>query len=289
MAPLLPRSGPQCVIAVSNLINTVSSGILTDNGLSVAFGLLFLVTLAGQAVAGHADYNHQEILDGGQPIGFLAYLATSDFAVTVAENWQSEYLQFFLYVFATVWLVQRGSPESKLPGQVGKESDEKQKVGAHTTADSPTWARAGGWRTALFSRSLGLVMGALFLLSWLAQSIAGQSAYNEEQLSQLTYSVSWFGYLGSADFWTAPCRTAVRVPRHRIHGRAQRLPTPTRITGVQARRHATRRHRSLRLTSDEWAGDVSAATLSLRCGKITGDLRGPVMAASVACSRSAEA
>ncbi len=29
------------------------------------------------------------------------------------ENWQSEYLQFTLYIFATVWLVQRGSPESK--------------------------------------------------------------------------------------------------------------------------------------------------------------------------------
>jgi uncharacterized protein DUF6766 len=174
---------------------------LKDNGLSVAFGLLFLVTLAGQAIAGHADYNHQQVLDGGQTIGLLPFLATSDFAVDVAENWQSEYLQFFLYIFATVWLVQRGSPESKHPDEIGPESDEKQQVGEHATAESPKWVRAGGWRTALFSRSLGLVMGGLFLLSWLAQSIAGVSAYNSEQLSQLTDPVSWFQYLATADFW----------------------------------------------------------------------------------------
>ncbi|MFH9468937.1 DUF6766 family protein [Streptomyces clavifer] len=36
------------------------------------------------------------------------YLTSYDFAVDVTENWQSEYLQFFLYIFATVWLLQRG-------------------------------------------------------------------------------------------------------------------------------------------------------------------------------------
>jgi hypothetical protein len=174
---------------------------LRDNGLSVAFGLLFLGTLAGQAIAGHADYNHQQVLEGGQTISLPAFLATSEFAVDVAENWQSEYLQFFLYIFATVWLVQRGSPESKQPDEIGLESDEKQKVGRHATAESPKWARAGGWRTGLFSRSLGLMMGGLFLLSWLAQSVAGVSAYNSEQLSQLTDPVSWLQYLGTADFW----------------------------------------------------------------------------------------
>jgi hypothetical protein len=32
------------------------------------------------------------------------------------ENWQSEYLQFALFIFGTVWLLQRGSPESKPVG-----------------------------------------------------------------------------------------------------------------------------------------------------------------------------
>jgi hypothetical protein len=174
---------------------------LRDNGLSVAFGLLFLAAVVGQAVAGHADYNHRQVLEGGPTISLWSFLSTSDFAVDVAENWQSEYLQFFLYILATVWLVQRGSPESKLPHEIGYESDKEQKVGRYATAESPKWARAGGWRTAVFSRSLGLVMLVLFLLSWLAQSVAGLSAYNEEQLSQLTDPVNWPEYVASADFW----------------------------------------------------------------------------------------
>ncbi len=28
------------------------------------------------------------------------------------ENWESEFLQFTLYILATVWLVQKGSPGS---------------------------------------------------------------------------------------------------------------------------------------------------------------------------------
>jgi hypothetical protein len=174
---------------------------LRDNGLSVAFGLLFVAALVGQAVAGHADYNHRQVLEGGPTISLWSFLATSDFAVDVAENWQSEYLQFFLYILATVWLVQRGSPESKQPHEIGRETDQKQKVGKYASKDSPKWARVGGWRTAVFSRSLVLVMAALFLLSWLVQSIAGLSAYNEEQLSQLTDPVNWPEYVASADFW----------------------------------------------------------------------------------------
>lgn len=53
----------------------------------------------------------------------------------------------------------------------------------------------------MYSRSLGLVMGALFLLSWLAQSVAGTAAYNEEQLRGLQAPVSWAQYLTCADFW----------------------------------------------------------------------------------------
>jgi hypothetical protein len=174
---------------------------LRDNGLSIGFGLLFLAALVGQAFAGQADFNDRQLADAGREVTLVEYVTSSDFAVDVAENWQSEYLQFFLYVFATVWLVQRGSPESKLVNKTGTESDREQKVGRYATADSPAWARAGGWRTAVFSRSLGLVMGALFTLSWLAQSIAGRSAYNTERLAQLRDPVTWLGYVGGADFW----------------------------------------------------------------------------------------
>jgi hypothetical protein len=174
---------------------------LRDNSLALAFGLLFLIALTGQAIAGHADFNSQQIADGLPRISMGRYLTSASFAVDVAENWQSEYLQFFLYIMLTVWLLHRGSPESKSLDNPGRGSDREQKVGLYSQPDSPRWARAGGWRQILFSNSLGLVMGLIFVLSWLAQSVAGVSAFNERQLSQLQPPVSWAQYLAEPDFW----------------------------------------------------------------------------------------
>ena len=177
-------------------------GFVHDNGLTLFFAGILLLALIGQSVAGLFQFNSQQVSSGLEGVTYLQYLTTSDFAVDVAENWQSEFLQFFLYVFATVWLVQRGSTESKEVDKAGRESDEDQRVGQHADQDSPPWARAGGWRLAVLSRSLGLVMGTIFLLSWLAQSIAGRAAYNGQQLSQYQDPVSWLGYVASADFWS---------------------------------------------------------------------------------------
>jgi hypothetical protein len=174
---------------------------LRENSLGLVFGVLFLIVLAGQAMAGHADFNREQLTEGLEPISLGRYVTSASFGTDVAENWQSEYLQFFLYIFLTVWLLQKGSPESKALDQAGLESDKEQKVGAFADEDSPAWARAGGWRLALFSHSLGLVMGLLFLGSWLAQSIAGAAAYNEQQLGNLQDPVSWGGYLLEPDFW----------------------------------------------------------------------------------------
>jgi membrane protein implicated in regulation of membrane protease activity len=174
---------------------------LVENGLTLGFLTLLFAALVGQSFAGVTAFNAQQLSNGGQPISWAAYLVSSSFAVDVAENWQSEYLQFALYIVATTWLVQRGSSESKQRDQIGKESDEDQKVGRHATADSPRWAKVGGWRTRIYSRSLGTVMTVFFLGSLLAQSIAGRAAYNHDQLTQNEDPLSWAGYVTSADFW----------------------------------------------------------------------------------------
>jgi hypothetical protein len=172
-----------------------------ENALGLVFGLLFLAALIGQAFAGHADFNEQQIASGLPEISVGRYVTSADFAVDVTENWQSEYLQFFLFIMLTVWLVQKGSPESKKLDEAGLESDEDQRVGRYARGDSPAWAKAAGWRRRLLSNSLGLVMGVIFLLSWLAQSIAGVSAFNEEQLRQRQDPLSWSAYLIEPDFW----------------------------------------------------------------------------------------
>jgi hypothetical protein len=173
-----------------------------DHALGLFFAVLFLGALAGQAFAGHADHNAQQVADGLATVSLGHYVTSSSFAVDVAENWQSEYLQFLLYILATVWLLQRGSPESKELGKAGRESDEEQKVGRFADDGSPAAARRGDWVTSLYSNSLGLAMGAIFLASWAAQSAAGTVSFNEQRLAQLQAPVSWGGYVTSAEFWS---------------------------------------------------------------------------------------
>jgi hypothetical protein len=174
---------------------------LRDNSLSWFFGLLLLGALVGQAFTGLADYNSQVAIDDLPAMTIGEYVTSSQFAVDVAENWQSEYLQFFLYIMLTVWLIQRGSPESKKAEERGGEDDKKQKVGRHVDRHSPRWAKAGGWRTALYSNSLGIVMALFFFGSWGAQLIAGTSAYNSDRLQNLQAPLSIGQYAFSADFW----------------------------------------------------------------------------------------
>jgi hypothetical protein len=172
-----------------------------DNGLSLFFLTIFLAALIGQALVGHSAFNHDQLAHQGDPITLLQYVTSSEFAVDVMENWQSEYLQFTLYIGATIWLFQRGSPESKPRDKIGRESDEDQKLRAHATADSPAWARPGGLRTFLLSNSLLLVMTTIWVLTWFAQGVTGRIAYNAEQLDHHEAALSLFQYLGTSDFW----------------------------------------------------------------------------------------
>jgi hypothetical protein len=179
-----------------------------DNGLTIFFGLLFLLALGGQAVAGHADYNeeqraHAQLL--GEPPetpSFGRYVTSSAFGQDVMENWQSEYLQFLLFMMATVYLVQRGSPESKPPGKEGTESDREQRTGREADPQSPSPAKSSGAIRFLYSNSLLVLMGLLFAGSWFAQSVTGWTAYNADQSDHMQSAVSYLSYLGTGDFWS---------------------------------------------------------------------------------------
>ena len=172
-----------------------------DQGLTLLFTFLFLASLVGQALVGHADFNNEQVAHQGEPMTLGRFLVSSVFWVDVMENWQSEYLQFTLFILATIWLIQRGSTESKKPEDAGQESDEKQKIGEQAEPDSPEWAKAGGLRTFVYSNSLLAVMAAIWVLSWLGQAVTGRIAYNAEELDHQEAPVSLVGYMGSSDFW----------------------------------------------------------------------------------------
>jgi hypothetical protein len=174
---------------------------LRENSLSLFFLTIFLLALIGQAISGHNLYNEEALAHKEETIGFWRYLSSSTFGQAVMENWQSEYLQFALFALATVWLLQKGSPESKELDQAGTESDKDQKVGRHAREDSPRWAKYGDLRTTIYSNSLIIVMALIFLGSWFAQSVTGMTAYNQEQHDHGDPRLSWVSYIGSSEFW----------------------------------------------------------------------------------------
>jgi hypothetical protein len=176
-------------------------GLLRDNGLTLVFGALFLGAVVFQAIAGHNEFNDEQRQHGSEQLGLWRYVTTARFASAVLENWQSEYLQFTLFILLTVWFLQRGSPESKEMDKAGGESDEDQKVGEHARPDSPLWARAGGWRTFVYSNSLVLVMGLIWVGCWFAQAVSGWTDYNDGRLGHHLDSIGFGKYLGSAEFW----------------------------------------------------------------------------------------
>lgn len=175
---------------------------IREHTLSLFFGAIFLLALAGQSVAGLLVFNEEQLSHGASTMNWLEFVTSSEFVVDVAENWQSEYLQFFLFIAATIWLVQKGSPESKKPGDEGVGTDKEQLVGRHARKDSPAWARANDWRRWVYSNSFLLTMGTIFVLSWLAQAGAGVTVYNSEQALHGEPGISFGEYIVSADFWS---------------------------------------------------------------------------------------
>ena len=102
---------------------------LRDNGIAVFFGVLLLAALTGQAIAGYAQYNDDQVAHRGSTVGFIDYVISGSFGADVMENWQSKFLQFSLFIFATIWLVQRGSSESKPVREAGVESEREERMG----------------------------------------------------------------------------------------------------------------------------------------------------------------
>ncbi|MEO8691048.1 MAG: DUF6766 family protein, partial [Solirubrobacteraceae bacterium] len=127
---------------------------------------------SSQALAGHALYNDEETAHARllhqtpETLTLWRYVTSSSFGQAVMENWQSEYLQFTIFILTGVWFVQKGSTESKKLDAAGRESYGEQKVGPYAQEDSPKSAKAGRLRLWLLSNSLLIVMGVIWLGSW---------------------------------------------------------------------------------------------------------------------------
>jgi hypothetical protein len=172
-----------------------------ENGLSLFFATIFLASLVGQSFAGQRNHNAELAAHGQQTLSWWRYLISPDFGGAVMENWQSEFLQFSLFIAATVWLLQKGSNESKRLEDAGRESEKKQRIGRYTPARGPRWAKANDIRTRIYENSLLIAMLLIFFASWLAQSLNNWRVFNDEQAAHDAARVSWGRYLLEPDFW----------------------------------------------------------------------------------------
>jgi hypothetical protein len=173
----------------------------SENSFSLFFFALLVVTLIGQSIAGHAVYNADQIDHDAQTISYWRYLVSSHFGEGVMENWESEFLQFSLFILATIWLVQKGSAESKQPEDVGGGSDQSQKVKGYADERAARWAKVDDLRLWIYSNSLLIVMTTIFFLTWFAQSVTGWNEFNSDRKEHGDSPVGWAGYVGDASFW----------------------------------------------------------------------------------------
>jgi hypothetical protein len=87
---------------------------LYQNSLSIAYFLLFGISFLLHAIGGVNQYNTEQILKGKSELLTLGqFLGTSEFWFQSLQNWQSEFLSVLSIVVLTIFLRQKGSPESK--------------------------------------------------------------------------------------------------------------------------------------------------------------------------------
>ena len=174
---------------------------LRENGLSlVLFGLFFL-SLIGQSLTGHHEYNDDQKEHGQPSIGFVEYLGSGHFIEATFENWESEFLQMSAFIVFTIFLYQKGSAESKGPGRT--EGVDVILAGDKAPDDAPWPVRRGGWVLKLYENSLSIVFLLLFLASVFLHAYGGAQEYNQDALEhgKRGETVSTFGYITTSRFW----------------------------------------------------------------------------------------
>jgi len=167
---------------------------LRNNGLSLAMVGCFLVTyLVGQVLTGWHVYNEERQELGEATLPLRSYLGSAHLLEATGENWESEFLQMFIYVYLTAFLYQRGSAESNDP-----DAPEKKRP---VTGGSPWPVRKGGWLRRIYGHSLSGAFAVLFLFSFWIHAVGSLHLENEERLSHGKRALGYGEHLTGAKFW----------------------------------------------------------------------------------------
>jgi hypothetical protein len=173
--------------------------VFHKNGLSIVLFGLFILFVVGLSLVGQHQYNQEQRQHGQPPLGYFEYITSASFMEATMENWESEFLQMFAYVFLTAFLYQQGSAESRKldePEQVDRDPRLSDK-----TAGTPWPVRKGGLILNLYENSLSLSLFLLFAISFVLHAVAGARAHNLQELAHGGQTVTVVQYLSTAQFW----------------------------------------------------------------------------------------
>ena len=86
---------------------------LYENSLPVALFAIFAFSFVVHSRGGAQAYSEQQVAQGGHAFSTWQYMQTSQFWFESFQNWQSEFLAVGALVVLSIFLRQRGSPQSK--------------------------------------------------------------------------------------------------------------------------------------------------------------------------------
>ena len=89
--------------------------MLANSFLIVMF-VIFLGSWLAQATTAWTEFNDDQVQHDQSAVSLVTYLGEPDFWEKTLQNWQSEFLAVGSMAIFSVYLRQRGSPESKPVG-----------------------------------------------------------------------------------------------------------------------------------------------------------------------------
>ena len=176
------------------------SRFLRSNSLSlVCFGL-FAIFVVGLLFTGFRNHNADQRAHNQPELSLGEYATSGAFWEALTENWESEYIQMAAYVILTVFLIQKGSSESKDPEKDSQDVD-RDPERADKRGNVPWPVRRGGLWLRLYENSLFLLFLFLFLLSLLLHAVSGSREFSTEQEAHGEPRVSAVEYVQTSRFW----------------------------------------------------------------------------------------
>ena len=170
-----------------------------NNGLSIVLFGLFFLSLIGQYLTGWKEYNDGLLEHDSPRVTLVEYLGEGHFIEAVFENWESEFLQMGMYIVLTIFLFQKGSSESKVPGTI--EAVDVMPEQAGKNKDAPYAVRRGGLWLKIYQNSLSIAFFFLFFISFALHAVGGAKDYSREQIEHGEQAVTTFQYLETSRFW----------------------------------------------------------------------------------------